>query len=80
MATKDFSDVTGRRLRITLNLYHAEKRQFRHVKGVGARVTVRNAAEQKRLWKAIESAIAKGDWRNDVATPDADAALAGVPG
>lgn len=76
MATKDFSDVSGRRLRITLNVYRPDIRQFRHIKGVGARVTVRNVAEQKRLWRAIEDAIGKGDWRDSHVAGDLDAAAA----
>lgn len=65
MKSRDFSaPATGRRLRLTLGVYHPGSKQFRHVKGVSARVTVKNAAEQHRLWKAIENTIAGETWRS----------------
>lgn len=73
MPSKDFSaPQTGRRLRLTLGVYDPKTKQFRHVKGVSGRVTVRNAREQERLWKAIETTIATGAWRlpDAVGTPE----------
>lgn len=69
MATKDFSAPPGgRRLRVSLDVYTPHNRQFRHVKGVGARITVQNKDEERRLWRAIEKTIAAGEWRR----PDAE--------
>jgi len=87
MPSKDFSaPQAGRRLRFTLGVYHPPTKQFRHVKGISARVTVRNAQEQQRLWKAIERTIAAGEWRLPDGNPElataagpADAAAGGVP-
>lgn len=81
-ATKDFSaPAGGRRLRISLDVYNPANRQFRHVKGVGARITVRNKAEETRLWRAIEKAIAGNDWRSgDDSASDPDAAGPGAGG
>lgn len=78
--TKDFSSVEGRRLRITLGIYRADIRQFRHVKGIGARVTVATAAEQRRLWRAIEATIERGDWRQASGDSLPDAVPAGISG
>jgi hypothetical protein len=88
MPSKDFSaPQAGRRLRFTLGVYHPATKQFRHVRGISARVTVRNAKEQAELWKAIERTIAAGDWRlpdgnPELATPagpaDADSGRAAV--
>lgn len=82
--TKDFSAVAGgRRIRISLDVYRPDIRQFRHVKGVGARITLRNTDEQKRLWRAIEKAIERGDWRLDADSgtlDDAGSAGAGSAG
>jgi hypothetical protein len=79
MPTRDFSAVAGgRRLRIALDVYKPDVRQFRHVKGVGARITVRNTEEQRRLWRAIEKTIERGDWRLDAAGTAADADRTGA--
>lgn len=80
--SKDFSAPQGgRRLRISLDVYHQANRQFRHVKGVGALITVRNKAEETRLWRAIEKTLASPEWRTDgSAAPDGDAAGTGASG
>lgn len=66
MRSRDFSaPQAGRRLRLTLGVYHPGSKQFRHVKGVSARITVANVAEQNRLWKAIEETIAGDTWRKN---------------
>jgi hypothetical protein len=78
--TKDFSEVRGRRLRISVDVYQPSNRQFRHVKGVGARITVRNAREQKQLWAVIEKAIEAGKWRLPADEPDTADDDASSPG
>lgn len=66
MRSKDFSAPQGgRRLRLTLGVYHPGSKQFRHVKGVSARITVANVAEQNALWRAIENTIAGETWRKN---------------
>jgi hypothetical protein len=64
MPSRDFSaGPSGRRLRLTIGVYHPPSKQFRHVKGVSARVTVKNVQEQARLWRAIEKTIESEVWR-----------------
>jgi hypothetical protein len=80
--SRDFSKPPGgRRMRIALHLYDPTTRQYRHVIGSGALVTVRNVVEQRRLWRAVENAIARGEWRQDgppdLGDPDAAGAGAG---
>lgn len=60
----DFSKVPGPRLRIALAKYEPERRNFKPVSGMSAMVTVANGNEQRRLWRAIEDTIQKGDWRD----------------
>jgi len=81
MPTRDFSrPPAGRRLRLILQLYKPDTRQFGVVKGVGALVTVRNAVEQRRLWQAIEQAIERGEWRLPDAEAGADSDRVGFDG
>lgn len=63
--SKDFSrPPAGRRLRIPLQLYDPASRTFKHQAGSAALITVTDMSEQKRLWKAIETTIEGGAWRN----------------
>jgi hypothetical protein len=67
MAIKDFSPTPprqGRRLRFSVHVYDPSRQGFRCVKGLAALVTVADAAEQARLWRAIEDAIGEGRWRH----------------
>lgn len=69
----------ARRLRLKAEIYNRDTRQYRHLPGIGARVTVRNVEEQNRLWREIERTIERGDWRLDVvgSPDDADSPRAG---
>lgn len=69
--SRDFSrPPQGRRLRVALHHYESEHRQFRHVRGFGALVTVKNLREQGRLWKGIEEYIERGDWKLNAEQPE----------
>lgn len=71
MPIKDFSERTGKRLRIVPFVYKDDIRNFRAIPGVAALVNVENDREEKRLWKAIEDAIASGSWRDGASSvPD----------
>lgn len=75
MASKDFSRATGPRLRISMGKYDPATRTFKAVKDSTGLVTVSNASEQRRLWRAIEAVIEKGEWRDG----SGDSTAAAVP-
>lgn len=70
MAKNDFSQPKGPRLRIALSKYEPDRRNFKPVSGMSAMVNVANGAEQRRLWRALEETIQKGEWRDGAGSPE----------
>lgn len=75
---RDFSKVSGRRLRITAATYDRARRTYKPDPKSIALVTVATAREHARLWKLIEATIEGGEWRDGAPGSAALAAGGGV--
>lgn len=74
-SSRDFSKQSGRRLRVAPFRYDPRKRLFRTAGPLKPfLITVADADEERRLWRALEDTIENGGWRNGAA---GDAAVPG---